>query len=116
MVGRAERAYFPPSLAISGGSGGALAHAHPLRELAVLPLAALVHERKREIADTLMETLIANRASNQGWADSKVTKQLISEFELGAGVSLRGRIGPRAHCGGGWTTALHTALYLFMLP
>lgn len=53
---------------------------HP-RELAVLLLAALVHEREREITDTLVELLIATVHRIKARADSKVTKVLINAFK-----------------------------------
>ncbi|MFB9681716.1 Tn3 family transposase [Streptosporangium vulgare] len=53
---------------------------HP-PELAVLLLAALVHEREREITDTLVELLIATVHRIKARADSKVTKELINAFK-----------------------------------
>ncbi|MEU0568993.1 Tn3 family transposase [Nonomuraea sp. NPDC005983] len=53
---------------------------HP-RELTVLLLAALVHEREREITDTLVELLIATVHRIKARADSKVTKELINAFK-----------------------------------
>nr|WP_240197625.1 hypothetical protein [Nonomuraea lactucae] len=53
---------------------------HP-RELTVLLLAALIHEREREITDTLVELLIATVHRIKARADSKVTKELIDAFK-----------------------------------
>ncbi|MFI7643307.1 hypothetical protein [Nonomuraea sp. NPDC049400] len=53
---------------------------HP-RELKVLLLAALVHEREREITDTLVELLIATVHRIKARAYSKVTKELINAFK-----------------------------------
>ncbi|WP_241564064.1 DUF4158 domain-containing protein [Nonomuraea polychroma] len=53
---------------------------HP-REVTVLLLAALVHEREREITDTLVELLIATVHRIKARADSKVTKELINAFK-----------------------------------
>jgi hypothetical protein len=53
---------------------------HP-SELAVLLLAALVHEREREITDTLVELLIATVHRIKARADSKVTNELINAFK-----------------------------------
>lgn len=51
------------------------------RELTVLLLAALIHEREREITDTLVELLIATVHRIKARADSKVTKELINAFK-----------------------------------
>ncbi|MEU8398350.1 DUF4158 domain-containing protein [Nonomuraea sp. NPDC048892] len=51
------------------------------RELTVLLLAALIHEREREITDTLVELLIATVHRIKARADSKVTKELINVFK-----------------------------------
>lgn len=53
---------------------------HP-RELTVLLLAALVHEREQEITDTLVELLIATVHRIKARADSRVTKELINAFK-----------------------------------
>ncbi|MEV0169444.1 hypothetical protein [Nonomuraea fuscirosea] len=53
---------------------------HP-RELTVLLLAALIHEREREITDTLVELPIATVHRIKARADSKVTKELINAFK-----------------------------------
>ncbi|MBO8195367.1 hypothetical protein ITI46_27510 [Streptomyces oryzae] len=57
---------------------------HPL-PLRVTLLAALLHERKREITDTLVELLISTVHRIGVRAEKKVTEQLVNAFEKVSG-------------------------------
>ena len=63
----------------------AVASAPPPRAAALTLLAALLHERQREITDTLVDLLIATVHRIGARAEQKVTEELVSEFKRVAG-------------------------------
>jgi hypothetical protein len=80
-----DRAEGDRRLAGPRSGGGPVAPAQPSRPLMLTLLAALVHERQREITDTLADLLISTVHRIGARAERKVTQELVSEFRKVAG-------------------------------
>ena len=78
---RRRRAEGSRGLAGPGGGGVAVASAPHAPPLTLTLLAALVHQREREITDTLVELLIATVHRIGARAERRVTDELVNAFK-----------------------------------